>query len=55
MLFAVQLMPLHPKPHHLFPCLNPDWFYLSGTGLPRLSWKKRPLNGSSSSNSGSIS
>jgi len=20
--------------------LNPDWFYLSGTGLPRLSWKK---------------
>jgi len=22
------------------PHLNPDWFYLSGTGLPRLSWKK---------------
>ena len=20
--------------------LNPDWFYLSGTGLPRLSWKR---------------
>jgi len=20
--------------------LNPDWFYLSGTGLPRLSWKE---------------
>jgi len=19
---------------------NPDWFYLSGTGLPRLSWKR---------------
>ena len=26
-----------PKPHHLLPHLNPDWFYLSGTGLPRLS------------------
>ena len=25
-----------PKPHHLLPHLNPDWFYLSGTGLPRL-------------------
>ena len=23
-----------PKPHHLLPHLNPDWFYLSGTGLP---------------------
>jgi len=23
------------------PCSsNPDWFYLSGAGLPRLSWKK---------------
>ena len=33
-----------PKPHHLLPHLNPDWFYLSGTGLPRLSCKKRPLN-----------
>jgi len=20
-----------PKPHHLLPQLNPDWFYLSGT------------------------
>jgi len=20
--------------------LHPDWFYLSGTGLPRLSWKR---------------
>jgi len=28
-----------PKPHHLLPDLNPDWFYLSGTGLPGLSWK----------------
>ena len=32
-----QLMPLHTKPQ---PHLNPDWFYLSGTGLPRLSWKR---------------
>ena len=24
-----------PKPHHLLPHLNPDWFYLSDTGLPR--------------------
>ena len=29
-----------PKPHHLLPHLNPDWFYLSGIGLPRLSWKR---------------
>jgi len=29
-----------PKPRHLLPHLNPDWFYLSGTGLPRLSWKR---------------
>ena len=21
-----------PKPYHLLPHLNPDWFYLSGTG-----------------------
>ena len=29
-----------PKLHHLLPQLNPDWLYLSGTSLPRLSWKK---------------
>jgi len=29
-----------PKPDHLLLHLNPDWFYLSGTGLPRLSWKE---------------
>ena len=28
------------NPHHLLPRLNPDWFYLSHTGLPRLSWKR---------------
>ena len=29
-----------PKPRHLLSYLNPDWYYLSGTGLPRLSWKR---------------
>ena len=29
-----------PKPHHLLPHLNPDWFYLSATGLPWLSWRR---------------
>ena len=33
----VQLMPLHPKTHHLLHRLNPDFFYLSDTGSPRLS------------------
>ena len=28
-----------PKPHHLLPRLNPDWFYLCGTCLLRLSWQ----------------
>ena len=28
------------KPHHILPHLNPDWFYLSGTGLPRLPHKR---------------
>jgi len=28
-----------PKPQHILPHLNPGWFYLSGIGLPRLSWK----------------
>ena len=27
-----------PKHHNLLPHLNANWFYLSGTGLPRLSW-----------------
>ena len=29
-----------PKLHHLLSHLSPDWFYLSGTSLPRLCWKK---------------
>ena len=29
-----------PKPHHLLPYLNPGCFYLSGTGWPRMSWKR---------------
>ena len=29
-----------PKPHHLLPNLNPDWFCLSGIGIPRLSRKR---------------
>ena len=40
-----------PKPHHLLPHLNPDWFYLSGTGLPRLAMEKTPLSGCSSNSS----
>ena len=37
-LHMVQLMPVHPKPSHLLPHLNPDCFY--GTDVPRLSWKR---------------
>ena len=29
-----------PKPHRLLPHLNPHWFYLSVTSLPRLSHKR---------------
>ena len=29
-----------PKLHRLLPHLNPDWFNLCGTSLPRLSWKR---------------
>jgi len=36
-LHMVQLMPLPP---HLLLHQNPDWFNLSGAGLPRLSSKK---------------
>ena len=32
-----------PMPHNLFPHLNPARFYLSGTGLPRLSWQRGHL------------
>jgi len=40
-LHMVHLMPL--PPHHLLLHQNPDWFNLSGPGLPMLFWK-RPLN-----------
>ena len=41
-LFALSSCWCHciPEPHHLPPHLNPDWFYRSGVGLPRLSWKR---------------
>jgi len=26
-----------PKPHHLLPHLNPDWFYFFVTSFPKLS------------------
>jgi len=28
------------KPRYLLPHLNPDWFYLYGSGLPRFTWKR---------------
>ena len=31
-------MPRHPQTPSLLRQLNSDWFYLSGTGLPRLYW-----------------
>ena len=34
-----------PKPPNLLSHFNPDWFYLSGTGLPRLSWKSGVYTG----------
>ena len=34
-----------PKLHHLLRHLNPDWFYLSGAGLPRSSWKSGRIMG----------
>ena len=37
-----------PKSRHLLPHLNSDWFYLSGNGLPRLSWKEATNKCSSS-------
>jgi len=37
-LHIVQLMSLPPR--HLLLHYNWDWFNLSGTSLPRLSWRK---------------
>ena len=45
----VQRMPL--PPHHLLLPVKSRMVYLSGAGLPRLSWNKRPLNRCSSSSS----
>jgi len=42
-LHVVQRMPL--PPHHLLLHLNPDWFNLSGAGLPGMSWKSDHKNG----------
>ena len=39
-LHMVQLMPLRPKTPSSLASFNPDWFYLSGTSLPRLSCKR---------------
>ena len=36
-LHMVQLMPPHPKTPSSLASFNTAWFYLSGTGLPRLS------------------
>jgi len=33
------------KPHHLLPHLNPDWFYLSDNGIPRMSRKRSRQTG----------
>ena len=33
-----------PKSRHLLPHLNPDWFYLSGTGMFQVVLENRPLN-----------
>ena len=46
-LHMVQLMWLPPPSSFVVP-VKSRIFYLSGTGLPRLSWKLRPLNGCSS-------
>ena len=32
-----------PKPHHLLPHLDPDWFYLSGTGLSKVVMEKEAI------------
>jgi len=46
-LHIARLMSLHLLPH-----LNPDWFYLSVTGLARLSWKRASSSSSSSGGGG---
>jgi len=43
-----------PKPHHLLPRLNPDWFLPFCYWLIQAVLEKRPSNGSSSSNSSCV-
>jgi len=38
-----------PKPHHLLPHSNPDWFYFFWYRLTQVVLEKRPLNGCNSS------
>ena len=42
-----------PKPHHLLPHLNPDWFLSFWYQLTEVVLQKRLLNGCSSSSSSS--
>jgi len=49
-LHMVQLMPLHTKTTQSLASFKARQVYLSGTSLPRLSWK-RQLNGCSSNSS----
>ena len=44
-LHMVQLMPLHPKPHHLLPRLNPTWFLPFWYRLTQDVLEKRPKMG----------
>jgi len=39
-LHVVQLMPLPSQTPSSLASFKSDWFYHSGTGLPRLSWKR---------------
>jgi len=48
-LHMVQLMSLLQKTPTISGLVNPDWFYLSGNGLPRSSWNEAIKRCSSSS------
>jgi len=54
-LHMAQLIPLHPKPRHLLPHLNPHWVLPFWYRLTHVVLGKKPLNGRiSSSNSSSV-